>query len=71
MATLSELTALRDSLVKARATGVLSVRNGDHQVTYKTDAEMKDALDYLERQISAAISTKTMQPFRVAYDKGN
>lgn len=53
MATLTELTELRDGLLLARANGMRSVTHGEKRVEYKTDAEMAAALGALERAIAA------------------
>ncbi|HWB49144.1 MAG TPA: hypothetical protein VG651_08540 [Stellaceae bacterium] len=51
----SDLTTLRDALVKARASGVLSVRDSDgSEITYKTDAQMAAAIAALNAQIADA-----------------
>ncbi|WP_065383236.1 phage head-tail joining protein [Hyphomonas sp. ND6WE1B] len=53
--TVSELTTMRDELIKARSNGVRSVRdqNGE-EVTYSSDREMAAAIAALDRQIAAA-----------------
>jgi hypothetical protein len=59
MASLAELTAWRDALLKARLTGVRTVQysagdGGSRLVNYKSDAEMRDALRHVEAMITAA-----------------
>lgn len=51
---LSELKRLRDELVAARFSGALTVKAGEQWVTYKSEAEMRAALEALEREIAAA-----------------
>lgn len=57
MATLAELTARRDALESALASGVLSLREGDKSVTYRSFEEMSQALSDVERQLAAADGT--------------
>ena len=57
MATLAELKSRRDSLDAALASGVLTLREGDKQVTYRSLAEMAGALADLDAQIAAAEGT--------------
>jgi len=47
-----ELIALRDALVRARASGTRSVDYEGKRVTYGTDSEMAAALADLERRIA-------------------
>lgn len=55
MASLAELTALRASLVEARAMGVRRVRDSDgSEVEYKSDSEMARAVAALDAEIRAA-----------------
>ena len=51
--TLDEMKAQRDALRAARWRGVRSVSVDGREVTYKTDAEMANALDDLDRRIAA------------------
>lgn len=57
MATLAELQAYRDSLAKARYAGNRKIKTGNSEIEFKTDAEMKAALDDLDREIAAAGGT--------------
>ena len=53
--TVSELTSLRDALVRARSQGVREVRDQNGEtLTYKSDSEMASAIASLDRQIAAA-----------------
>ena len=53
MATIEELSVLRDKLLKARLSGVREVRDANgEQVRYATDAEMARALAALDSEIS-------------------
>lgn len=54
MATLDELLSRRDALRRLRADGVASLKTGDSQVDYRSDAELAAALADLDRQIAAA-----------------
>mgnify|MGYP001555862945 CR=1 FL=1 len=51
--TLEEMKARRDALRAARWRGVRSVSVDGREVTYKTDAEMANALDDLDRRIAS------------------
>lgn len=52
---LTELSAARDTLFKARAGGVLTYRDQNGElVTYKSDTEMARALAALDSEIAAA-----------------
>jgi len=54
MATLVELQALRDALVKARAGGVREIRDADgSSIAYKSDGEMRAAIASLDAEIAA------------------
>ncbi|MEI6558605.1 MAG: hypothetical protein WCO00_09370 [Rhodospirillaceae bacterium] len=52
MATAAELTGMRDALERARFNGMSSVTYDGRTVTYKSDAEMKTALNDLNRRIA-------------------
>lgn len=55
MASVAELTAWRDALVKARLSGVREVRDQNNEaVVYKSDAEMARAIAAAEAAIAAA-----------------
>lgn len=49
----SELMGLRDELVRQLGRGVLSVKDGDEEVTYATPAAMQRAIAALESRIAA------------------
>lgn len=49
-----EMIAMRDALIRARASGTRSVDYEGKRVTYATDTEMASALADLERRIAAA-----------------
>ena len=65
------LLAARDSLIEARATGVLTFRdqNGE-QVNYKSDREMASALAALDREIAAVGGTRPTHTIRFSTSKG-
>jgi hypothetical protein len=69
MATLSDLQAMRDALVKARASGRREVQAGDKRVSYKTDAEMASALAFITQEISR-LSGCTSRTILVSTSKG-
>ena len=55
----TELTTLRDALLRARAAGVRTVTTSDGKsVTYTTDREMAAALADLERRIAATAGAR-------------
>lgn len=68
--TVSELTNLRDALVRARSNGVREVRdqNGE-SITYKSDSEMAAAIHNLDRQI-AGFSKPPVTDIRFTVSKG-
>lgn len=72
MATEAELEARRDKLSAAIASGVLSVRHGDVQTTYRSMGEMKDALRHVEAELakSRAPAAKRYRVTRFTGDKG-
>ncbi len=53
MATLVELQTRRDALQKALDSGVLRIREGDKDVSYRNTEDMLGALAALERRITA------------------
>lgn len=69
MASVPELGAMRDALLKARFAGVRTVEYDGHRVTYATDAEMAAALADLERRIAAASAPRVSQ-VRISSSKG-
>lgn len=72
MATLSELLARRETLAKARAEGIRSTRYADGtEVEFKSDSEMRTALDDLDRQIAeTSAPRRTPTAFRFTTSKG-
>lgn len=52
--TLEELTAQRDTLLKARFRGVRTVEYDGKRVTYASDAELAAAITDVERRIASA-----------------
>ena len=58
MATLADLTKRRDELQAKLDSGVLTLRESDKQVGYRPAAEMRSALDDLNRQIDALSGVK-------------
>jgi hypothetical protein len=70
MATLAEMQAMRDALVRARFAGTLRVRSGDEEVVYRSDAEMKAALADLDASIAAASGAPRTRLVYVTSSKG-
>jgi hypothetical protein len=67
---LEQLKGQRDVLMAARFQGVLTVKAGDKLVTYRSDAEMRTALNDLERRI-ATLEGRSMSRRILTYvDKG-
>ena len=66
-----QLQDARDSLIGARATGVLTFRdqNGE-MVTYKSDREMASALSALDREIAALSGARPTHTIRFSTSKG-
>ncbi len=69
MADLAQLTAWRDSLLRARYAGVRTVEYDGKRVSYATDAEMATALADLERRISTS-TTERITQVRINSSKG-
>lgn len=57
MATLTELQTRREALKKALDSGVLSLREGDKQVTYNNAEVMARLIEALDREIAAIEGT--------------
>ncbi|MGP1394173.1 MAG: phage head-tail joining protein [Inquilinaceae bacterium] len=71
MATLDELTARRDALDAALATGTLTVRQADGKaVTYRLVEEMERIRAGLDRQIAALQGRPTVREIRIRSSKG-
>lgn len=68
--TLPELQAMRDALLKARASGTRRVRTGDEEIEYKSDSEMDRALRNLDSQIASLQSGSTPNTFKFSTSKG-
>lgn len=67
---LTELKRLRDELLAARFSGALSVKAGEQQVTYRSEAEMRAALADLEAQIARLEGRPSARRARVWCAKG-
>jgi hypothetical protein len=63
----TELTALRDALIRARAGGTKSVEVDGRRVEYKTDAETAAAIGDLEARIARA---STPRPGAILFTTG-
>lgn len=68
--TKEELLALRDELWRARLSGAQSVKAGEQQVTYRSDAEIAAALAEIERLIAALDNRSPIRAVRVFAKKG-
>lgn len=69
MTELTDKQAQLAAVKKARATGVLTVRNGDQQVTYRDLAEIERIISALEREIAGLQGTVVRGP-RYIYQSG-
>lgn len=69
MASLSDLHARLEALRATRAGGALKIREGEREVTYRSDAELAAAIADLERQI-AALTTGRVHAVRIFSSKG-
>ncbi|MEW5890352.1 MAG: hypothetical protein AB1768_15225 [Pseudomonadota bacterium] len=67
---LQTLKRLRDELLSARMSGVLTVKAGEQQVTYRSDAELCAALADLEARIAAAEGRPAVRRVRAWCAKG-
>lgn len=70
MPTLSDLIAQRDNLVKMRAAGTASVRDGDRSVAFRSDAELAAAIAALDAQIATLEGRPPVRQIRIWADKG-
>ena len=69
--TVSELTSLRDALIRARSNGLREVRDQNGEtLTYKSDSEMAAAIASLERQIQSAQTKPPANTIVFATTKG-
>ena len=64
MATLSDLQARREALLKALQSAAQSIRHGDTSVTNRSVAEMKEQLGLLDMQIAELSDTPTVRAIR-------
>jgi hypothetical protein len=70
MATLPELIARREKLLKMRTAGTASVRDGDRAVTFRNDAELASAIAALDAEIAALEGRIPVRQLRIWADKG-
>ncbi|AXS39698.1 hypothetical protein [Breoghania sp. L-A4] len=68
--TLEALQTRLDKLRDARECGIRSVRYGEDEVAYKSDAEMAGAIDALERRIAALQGRKPVRTVYINSTKG-
>ncbi|HWB47541.1 MAG TPA: hypothetical protein VG651_00400 [Stellaceae bacterium] len=67
----ADLTTLRDALIRARASGVLTVRDADgSEITYKTDAQMAGAVAALNAAIADAGRSEPVNTIQFTTTKG-
>jgi hypothetical protein len=73
VASLDDLVAWRDALLKARLTGARSIEysqgEGTRRIEYKSDAEMRNALRSVEAMIAAATSGNAPNTIRFVTSK--
>ncbi|MFG1179950.1 phage head-tail joining protein [Xanthobacter versatilis] len=69
MASLSDLLTRLEALRATRAGGALKIREGEREVTYRSDAELAGAIADIERQI-AALTTGRITAVRLFSSKG-
>lgn len=69
MASLSDLQTRLEALRATRAGGALKVREGEREVTFRSDTELAGAIADLERQI-AALTTGRVTTVRISSSKG-
>ncbi len=48
----AELETLRDNLIRAMASGILTVRHGDKWLTYQDADDMQSALEFIDGQLA-------------------
>lgn len=71
MATLSELQAWRDELVKGRLAGVRRLRDSNgEEVEYRSDREMAAAIAAADRAIAEASGQRAVLSVRFKTSKG-
>jgi hypothetical protein len=59
-----------DSLEKALASGVLSVRHGDRMVTYDSVAALIQRIEYVKAALAQQSGNRRTRIFRTQYGKG-
>jgi hypothetical protein len=69
-ATATQLQAWIDALKAARASGALSVRQGEEMVTYRSLAEINSAIAANEQELSELGGLKTVRGYRITTCKG-
>ncbi|MDI4664048.1 hypothetical protein K9U40_06855 [Xanthobacter autotrophicus] len=69
MASLSDLQTRLEALRATRAGGALKIREGEREVTFRSDSELAGAIADLERQI-AALTTGRVHTVRIFSSKG-
>lgn len=67
--TVETLTARRTAIVKARDSGVLRVKHGDEETTFRSLSEMNRIVANLDQQIAALNGTQKTR-VRYAYQSG-
>ncbi|WP_439579338.1 phage head-tail joining protein [Elioraea sp.] len=70
MPTLSDLIAQREKLLRMRAAGTASVRDGDRSVAFRSDAELAAAIAALDGEIAALEGRPPVRQIRIWADKG-
>lgn len=67
---LARLIEQRDALQSARYSGAMRIRAGDKWFDYKSDAEMRRALEDIEAEIAAAQGHRRKRLIRTMATKG-
>lgn len=58
-----ELEALRWELIQMRATGARQVTHGDKTVVLKSESEIKEAIDNIDRMLSGERKTRIIKVY--------
>jgi hypothetical protein len=70
MATVTELQAMLESVRRARASGVLTIRKGDDSTTFRSLKEMDAIIAGLEAELANADGAKRYRTLRVYSGSG-
>lgn len=70
MATQAELEASLVSLNEAYSSGALIVKHGDTQVTYRSIAELQQAIDNIQAQLNQVLGARRGPRYAIQRTKG-